>query len=216
MPAEAESELLNFPFKEAGHQRESALFGMWIFLATEVLFFGGMFTAYMVYRFVHWQAFQEAGLHQEWYLGCLNTVVLLTSGFTMALAVEFARRGQRIWLLGLFAITWLLGAAFLGIEGYEYHTKFVEHLVPGSGFHFTGSDPSSSEMFFVLYFTMTGMHMFHMFVGLTLILFFGGWLWFSPRALLKPNCFEVLGLYWAFVDIVWLFLYPLFYLVHPR
>ena len=214
--AEANADLLHFPFKEASHQRESALFGMWIFLATEVLFFGGMFTAYMVYRYSHWQAFEEAGSHQEWYLGCLNTAVLLTSGFTMALAVEFARKGQREWLLALFAITWLLGAAFLGIEGYEYHTKFTEHLAPGSSFHFTGSDPSSSELFFVLYFTMTGMHMFHMFVGLMLILFFGGWTWFSPRALLTPNPFEVLGLYWAFVDIVWLFLYPLFYLVHPQ
>jgi cytochrome c oxidase subunit 3 len=216
MSAEAKTDLLNFPFKEANHQRESALFGMWIFLATEVLFFGGMFTAYMVYRFEHWQAFQEAGLHQEWYLGCLNTVVLLTSGFTMALAVEFARKGERFWLLVLFAITWILGAAFLGIEGYEYHTKFIKHLVPGSGFQFTGSDPSSSELFFVLYFTMTGMHMFHMFVGLMLILLFSGCTWLSPRFLLKPNRFEVLGLYWAFVDIVWVFLYPLFYLVNPQ
>ena len=216
MSAEADADLLNFPFKEAAHQRESALFGMWIFLATEVLFFGGLFTAYMVYRYEHWQAFQEAGRHQEWYLGCLNTAVLLVSGFTMALAVDFARRRERTRLLILFAVTWLLGAAFLGIEGYEYHTKFVKHLVPGSGFHFNGSDPASSEMFFVLYFTMTGLHMFHMFVGLMFILFFGGWTWLSPRALLKPNRFEVLGLYWAFVDLVWLFLYPLFYLVNPR
>jgi cytochrome c oxidase subunit 3 len=220
MPAEAhierQGEILNFPFKEASHQRESALFGMWIFLATEVLFFGGMFAGYMVYRYSHWQAFQEAGRHQEWYLGCLNTVVLLTSGFTMALAVEFARKGQRGWLLFLFVVTWILGAGFLGIEGCEYHTKFVKHLVPGSGFQFVGSDPSSSELFFVLYFTMTGMHMFHMFIGLMLILFFGGWSCWSPRALKHPNCFEVLGLYWAFVDIVWLFLFPLFYLVNPK
>jgi cytochrome c oxidase subunit 3 len=216
MSTEAGTELLNFPFKDAGHQRESALFGMWIFLATEVLFFGGMFTAYIVYRFLHGQAFQEAGLHQEWYLGFLNTAVLLTSGFTMALAVEFARQGKRAWLLGLFAVIWLLGAAFLGIEGYEYHDKFVQHLVPGSGFQFTGSEPSSSEMFFVLYFTMTGLHIFHMVVGLLLILVFGGWTWASPVFLLKPNRFELLGLYWAFVDIVWVFLYPLFYLVHPR
>ena len=211
-----EKELLHYPFEEARHQRECAIFGMWIFLATEVLFFGGMFTAYMVYRYSHWQAFQEAGAHQAWYLGCLNTVVLITSGFTMALAVEFARKGQRAWLLVLYAVTWILGAAFLGIEGYEYHTKFVNHLVPGSGFQFSGSDPSSSELFFVLYFTMTGMHMFHMFVGLILILFFGGRTWFYPRAILTPNPIEVLGLYWAFVDIVWLFLYPLFYLVHPQ
>jgi cytochrome c oxidase subunit 3 len=215
-PATAEADLLNFPFKEAGHQRESALFGMWIFLATEVLFFGGLFTAYMVYRYSHWQAFQEAGEHQEWYLGCLNTAVLLLSGFTMALAVESARKGEKGALLALFGVTWILGAAFLGIEGWEYHTKFVKHLVPGSGFHFTGSDPSSSELFFVLYFTMTGLHMFHMFVGLMLILVLGGWTWWTPRARYKPNPVEVLGLYWAFVDIVWLFLYPLFYLVHPR
>src|SRR5579871_6392140 len=213
MPAETEADLLNFPFREATHQRESALFGMWIFLATEVLFFGGMFTAYMVYRFEHGQAFQEAGRHQEWYLGCLNTVVLLVSGFTMAIAVDLTRQGRRAGLLILLAITWTLGVAFLAIEGYEYHTKFVKHLVPGSGFQFAGSDPSSSELFFVLYFTMTGMHMFHMFVGLMLILFFGGAAGLSPRALLRPNRYEVLGLYWAFVDMVWLFLYPLFYLV---
>jgi cytochrome c oxidase subunit 3 len=216
MPAEARPELLNFPFKEAAHQRESALFGMWIFLATEVLFFGGLFAAYMVYRFLHGTAFQEAGRHQEWYLGCLNTFMLLSSGFTMALAVEFARQRRGTGLLILFGITWILGAGFLAIEGYEYHTKFVEHLVPGTGFHFDGSDPAGSQMFFVLYFTMTGLHMFHMFVGLMLILFYGGWTCLSVRALLKPNGFEVLGLYWAFVDIVWLFLYPLFYLVNPR
>jgi cytochrome c oxidase subunit 3 len=215
MPPEAAQDTLNFPFKEASHQRESALFGMWIFLATEVLFFGGMFAAYTVYRYSHWKAFQEAARHQEWYLGCLNTLILLTSGLTMALAVECARKGEKTWLLRFFAVTWVLGAAFLAIEGYEYHSKFVEHLVPGSGFHFSGSDPGSSELFFCLYFTMTGIHMFHMFVGLLLILFFGTWTQFSGGPLAKRNCFEVLGLYWAFVDIVWLFLYPLFYLVNP-
>jgi cytochrome c oxidase subunit 3 len=215
MRPEATGDTLNFPFKEANHQRESALFGMWIFLATEVLFFGGMFAAYTVYRFSHWQAFQEAGRHQEWYLGCLNTFVLLTSGFTMALAVECARQGEKTWLLRFFSITWTLGALFLAIEGYEYHSKFVEHLFPGSGFKFSGSDPGASELFYVLYFTMTGIHMFHMLVGLVFILWFGAWTLFSGRALPKRNCFEVLGLYWAFVDIVWLFLYPLFYLVNP-
>jgi cytochrome c oxidase subunit 3 len=215
MPPEATGDMLNFPFKEASHQRESALFGMWIFLATEVLFFGGMFAAYTVYRFSHWQAFQEAAHHQEWYLGCLNTLILLTSGFTMALAVECARKGDKKWLLRFFAMTWVLGALFLLIEGYEYHSKFVEHLFPGSGFKFSGSDPGSSELFFVLYFTMTGIHMFHMLVGLLLILWFGAWTLFSGPALTKRNCFEVLGLYWALVDIVWLFLYPLFYLVNP-
>ena len=216
MPAEISTspEVLNFPFEEPVHQRETALFGMWVFLVTEVLFFGGMFTAYLVYRFSHTQAFLEAGRHQEWYLGCLNTAVLLTSGFTMALAVQAARRGDRRWLLRLLAVTWFLGAAFLAIEAFEYHTKFAEHLVPGNGFQFMGSDPGSSQLFFVLYFTMTGMHMFHMFIGLMLILFFGMWTAASDRPLRKPNCFEVLGLYWAFVDIVWLFLYPLFYLVN--
>jgi cytochrome c oxidase subunit 3 len=212
--ARTSPEALNFPFEEPEHQRETALFGMWVFLVTEVLFFGGMFTSYMVYRFSHLQAFLEAGRHQDWRMGCLNTFVLLTSGFTMALAVQAARRGNRIWLLRLFIVTWLLGAAFLAIEGIEYHTKFVQHLVPGNGFQFTGSDPASSQLFFVLYFTMTGMHMFHMFVGLMLILFFGLWTARSDRPLHKPNCFEVLELYWAFVDVVWLFLYPLFYLLH--
>jgi cytochrome c oxidase subunit 3 len=175
-----------------------------------------MFTGYIVYRVSYSQAFEEAGWHQEWYLGFLNTVVLLTSGFTMAIAVEAARMGNRKLLLWLYVVTWILGAAFLGIEGFEYHTKFVEHLVPGRGFHFVGSDPAASQLFFDLYFTMTGMHMFHMFVGLMLMAGFGVRAARSGRAMLKPNGFEVLGLYWAFVDIVWLFLYPLFYLVSPK
>jgi cytochrome c oxidase subunit III len=215
MPTETANEALHYPFKEAGHQRESALFGMWIFLVTEVLFFGGLFTAYLVYRFSHAQAFAEAAQHQEWYLGCLNTAVLLLSGFTMALAVEAVRRRDRTWLLRLFIVTWLLGAIFLGIEGWEYHRKFVEHLVPGRDFHFQGSDPAGPQMFFCLYFTMTGLHMFHVSVGLILIFLFGAWSGWSSRPFLHPNRFEVLGLYWAFVDIVWLFLYPLFYLINP-
>jgi cytochrome c oxidase subunit 3 len=214
MPTNTLDPPVNRPFEDAAHQRESTLFGMWIFLATEVLFFGGLFTAYLVYRFEHTQAFAEAGRHQEWYLGCLNTAILMVSGFTMALSVEAARQGRRGVLLSFFAITWLLGALFLGIEGWEYHTKFTEHLVPGSGFHFPGSDPTSSEMFYCLYFTMTGLHMFHVTAGLVLILFFGLSISSSHRPLLNPNRFEILGLYWAFVDIVWLFLYPLFYLVN--
>jgi cytochrome c oxidase subunit 3 len=210
-----EDSVLNYPFEEAEHQRESALFGMWIFIATEVLFFGGMFAAYMVYRFSYPQAFDAAGRRQEWYLGCLNTAILIVSGFTMALAVEFAKRGSRRGLLGFFAITALLGIAFLGLEGYEYHEKFVQHLVPGRGFHFPGHAPASVEMFYTLYFTMTGFHGLHMTIGVAFIIGFGLWAWRSHDALRKPNCFEVLGLYWAFVDIVWMFLYPLFYLVHP-
>ena len=213
---ETEGELLNFPFEEADHQRESALFGMWIFLATEVLFFGGLFAAYTVYRFGHAQAFREAGRHQEWYLGCLNTALLLTSGFSMALAVQFARLRQRGGLLGTFAVTWVLGASFLAVEGYEYYDKYQHHLFPGSAFYFAGSDPAASELFFVLYFTMTGLHMLHMAIGLILIASFGIWTARAPDLMRRPNLFEVLGLYWAFVDIVWLFLYPLFYLVSPQ
>lgn len=210
-----EREVLNYPFEEASHQRESALFGMWIFIATEVLFFGGMFTAYMVYRFSHPEAFLEAGHRQEWYLGFINTAILIVSGFTMALAVEFAKRGHRHGLLSLFTVTGLLGIGFLAVEAYEYHEKYTQHLFPGRDFHFVGNDPQSSEMFYYLYFLMTGIHGLHMAIGVLFIAGFGLWAWLSPRALRKPNCFEVLGLYWAFVDIVWMFLYPLFYLIHP-
>jgi cytochrome c oxidase subunit 3 len=216
VPMQTEGELLNFPFEEAGHQRESALFGMWLFLATEVLFFGGLFAAYTVYRYGHSQAFMEAGRHQEWYLGCLNTILLLTSGFSMALAVQFARLRLRGGLLGSLAATWVLGAAFLAVEGYEYYDKFRQHLFPGPAFRFTGSDPAASQLFFVLYFTMTGLHMLHMLIGLVFIAGLGFFTARTIRALHRPNLFEVLGLYWAFVDIVWLFLYPLFYLVSPK
>jgi cytochrome c oxidase subunit 3 len=133
----------------------------------------------------------------------------------MALAVEFAKRGNRRGLLLFYAITALLGLAFLGIEGFEYREKFVEHLVPGAGFHFPGDHPPEVQMFYCLYFFMTGFHGLHMTIGVILIIGFGLWAWRSDHALQRPNLFEVLGLYWAFVDIVWMFLYPLFYLVHP-
>ncbi len=207
--------LLNYPFEDAEHQRECAIFGMWVFIATEVLFFGGMFAAYMVYRFSYPDAMALAAHRQEWYLGFLNTAILIVSGLTMALAVEFAKRGSRRGLLFFYFITALLGLAFLGIEGFEYHEKFVEHLVPGAGFRFPGDHPPAVQMFYCLYFFMTGFHGLHMTIGVLLITGFGLWAWRSDHALQRPNLFEVLGLYWAFVDIVWMFLYPLFYLIHP-
>jgi len=133
----------------------------------------------------------------------------------MALAVEFARRGHRRGLLALFAVTGLLGVGFLAVEGYEYYDKYTQHLFPGRDFHYPGPDPQSAEMLYYLYFLMTGVHGVHMTIGVLFIAGFGLWAWLSPRALHQPNMFEVLGLYWAFVDIVWMFLYPLFYLIHP-
>jgi len=201
-------------FDDAEQQREAATFGMWVFLVTEVMFFGGLFTAYVAYRALYPDAFGHASNHLDVRLGTTNTAVLITSSLTMALAVRAAQVGEapsRIvrWL----AATMLLGATFLGIKLFEYGHKFHEGLVPGPAFTYTGPDARQAQLFFSLYFGMTGLHALHMVIGLALL----GWLArqairgrFGP-AFHTPieNC----GLYWHFVDIVWIFLFPLLYLI---
>ena len=200
-------------FDSVAQQRESASLGMWIFLVTEVMFFGGLFLAYMLHRWQWPAAFREASHHLDVRLGTLNTAVLIGSSLTMALAVRAAQRGRRAGLAGWLALTMALGTVFLGVKAIEYHHKFIEHLVPGPGFSFAGPEPGRAEMFFCLYFAMTGLHALHMVVGLGVLLvllilglrgrFTGG----------ASNPVECAGLYWHFVDIVWIFLFPLLYLI---
>jgi cytochrome c oxidase subunit 3 len=194
-------------------QRESATLGMWVFLATEVLFFGGLFAAYLVYRIWYPSTFGEASRHLHLSFGATNTVVLITSSLTMALAVHASALGKRSTLVLCLVLTMLLGAAFLGVKSIEYYQKFTEHLIPGPGFTFDGPDPLHAQIFFSLYFAMTGLHALHMIIGLgvlTVILVMAlrgrfSAAWNTPV--------EVSGLYWHFVDIVWIFLFPLLYLI---
>jgi cytochrome c oxidase subunit III len=204
---------LKHHFDDLGQQHEAATLGMWLFLATEVLFFGGLFTAYMLYRVWYPETFGAASRTLDIALGTTNTAVLIFSSLTMALAVRAAATDRRRALLVFLVLTMVLGAVFLGIKGVEYAHKFEEHHVPGLGFHFEGTAPERANLFFSLYFAMTGLHALHMIIGLGLmtVMFvmavrgrFSAH-WHTPV--------EISGLYWHFVDIVWIFLFPLLYLV---
>ncbi|MGE5219002.1 MAG: cytochrome c oxidase subunit 3 family protein [Chloroflexota bacterium] len=200
-------------FENVEQQHEAAWIGMWIFLATEVMFFGGMFLGYTLYRTSYPQAFAGASNHLDIWLGTVNTAVLICSSFTMALAVRAAQLGGRRSVMLFLFLTIVLGAVFLGIKFTEYHAKFVEHLVPGSGFSYDSPDAAAAEIFFSFYFAMTGMHALHMVIGLGLLAML---IVKTARGRFSANYYtpvELAGLYWHFVDIVWIFLFPLLYLI---
>lgn len=203
-------------FDDAAQQHESSTLGMWIFLATEIMFFGGLFTSYTVYRVMHPVAFEAASHHLDIVLGALNTGVLLTSSLTMALAVRSAQTGKRRNTVAFLIVTMLLGAAFLCIKGLEYYQKYTDHLVPGPSFSFPGPHSHEAEMFFYLYFAMTGLHAIHMIAGLGVVSVIAIQ---AARGRFTPAYYtplEVTGLYWHFVDIIWIFLFPLLYLIGSR
>jgi cytochrome c oxidase subunit III len=200
-------------FDSLGQQREAATLGMWVFLVTEVLFFGGLFAAYTVYRNWYPDAFAAASHELDVTLGTINTAVLITSSLTMALAVHAAQVGKRTLLIILLGATMILGAVFLGIKSVEYYHKFAEHHVPGPGFIFEPAHARQAQIFFSLYFMMTGLHALHMVIGLGIMAVM---VWMSWRGKITPDYYspiEVSGLYWHFVDIVWIFLFPLLYLL---
>ncbi|HEY2906988.1 MAG TPA: cytochrome c oxidase subunit 3 family protein [Vicinamibacterales bacterium] len=200
-------------FDDLGQQKEAATLGMWVFLVTEVLFFGGLFLVYLVYRNWYPAAFAAGSREMIVWAGTLNTCVLITSSLTMALAVHAAQTGERRLLMMLLVATMLLGCAFLGIKAFEYYTEFKEHHVPGAGFEFEAEYAAHAQIFFSLYFLMTGLHALHMIIGLGIM---SVMLWWSYRGIITAeyyNPIEVAGLYWHFVDIVWIFLFPLLYLI---
>ena len=200
-------------FDDAAQQHEASWLGMWIFLATEVMFFSGMFLGYTIYRSVNPQASASASHHLDVWLGTINTAVLICSSFTMALAVRAAQLGQRKIVIIFLVLTVLLGSVFLAIKFTEYHAKFSEHLVPGSAFAFAGPHAAAAQLFFSLYFAMTGMHGLHMIIGLGLL---ATLIVKSARGRFSRSYYtpvEMVGLYWHFVDIIWIFLFPLLYLV---
>ncbi|MEP6471940.1 MAG: cytochrome c oxidase subunit 3 family protein [Acidobacteriota bacterium] len=209
-PADRE---LQHHFDTMAQQRDASSLGMWVFLVTEILFFGGLFLAYTVYRAQYPLAFAEASRHLDIALGTLNTAVLIISSLTMAMAVYFAALGRRKAIIGFLVATMALGVTFLGVKGVEYAHKFHDHLVPGPGFRFPGPDARQAEIFFSLYFAMTGLHAAHMIIGLGLLTVL---VLQARKGRYGPDYstpVEVSGLYWHFVDIVWIFLFPLLYLI---
>jgi len=202
-------------FANLEQQRDAGTLGMWVFLITEIMFFGGMFTAYLVYRTLYPEVFAAASHSLTVWMGGVNTGVLIGSSLTMALAVYSAQAGSRRALQMFLVLTILLGAVFLFIKGIEYHEKFVEHHIPGVNFEFTEAPQyrHEAQIFFSLYFAMTGVHALHMVIGIGLML----WLLLdAARDRFSPEYHapvELCGLYWHFVDIVWIFLFPLLYLV---
>jgi cytochrome c oxidase subunit III len=200
-------------FEDIEQQHQASWLGMWVFLATEVMFFGGMFACYFVYRHWYLQAFSAASNHLNLWLGAINTAVLICSSFTMALAVHSAETGRRKPLITYLFLTIVLGLIFLGIKSFEYHAKFVEHLVPGSLFKFEESLAAPAEIFFSLYFAMTGMHAVHMIIGIGLMTALILQARRGRFSMFYHTPVELTGLYWHFVDIVWIFLFPLLYLL---
>jgi len=209
-----EDEHVAHHFYDAQQQYESGNLGMWLFLMTEVMFFGGMFGAYAVYRMWYPEAFKIASTTTNVPLGAANTIVLIVSSLTMALAVQSAQLGKQKRLVWMIILTMIFGAAFLGVKAFEYHEKWIHGHVPGPYFHWEGAQGGREvQMLFCLYFALTGMHAVHMVVGLGIML----WLLITAmKGHYTPkyyNPVEISGLYWHFVDIVWIFLFPLLYLI---
>ena len=204
---------LEHHFDSFEQQREASFLGMWVFLVTEIMFFGGLFTAYIVYRSNMALPFALGSHELDIGLGAINTAVLIASSLTMALAVWAAQTGRRKAIVLFIVATILLGGVFLGIKVVEYGAKFEHHLFPGPDFHWDGPEAPGVEMFFNLYFLMTGLHAAHMVIGIAILIVVAILAWrgaFSPD---NHNLVEGIGLYWHFVDIVWIFLFPLLYLL---
>jgi len=207
-------------FDNLEQQREAGSLGMWIFLAQEVMFFGGLFLAYVIYRTRFPEAFAAASNHLNWKLGALNTAVLICSSLTMALAVWAAQVGRtRRTQVFFMALTGLLGATFLGVKAVEYYDKYRDHLIPVRGwFHWeqplaANVSEQNIQMFYWIYFAMTGLHALHMIIGIAILLPIMYRAWKGAYSPEYHAPVELFGLYWHFVDIVWIFLFPLLYLL---
>jgi cytochrome c oxidase subunit III len=217
---EAAHEALAHHFDNLEQQREAGALGMWVFIAQEVMFFGGLFLAYLIYRMQYPEAFMAASNHLDWKIGTFNTAVLITSSLTMALAVWATQVGKSPKVqVAFMAATVLLGLVFLGVKAVEYNDKYVDGLIPVAGW-FNPHDPIPAgvtqgqyQMFFWLYFAMTGLHALHMIIGVAII---APIMWMAWRGRFSPEYHgpvENFGLYWHFVDIIWIFLFPLLYLL---
>lgn len=202
-------------FDNLAQQRYADLMGMWLFLATELLLFGGLFAGFIIFRVEYPQVFAEAAGHLDLTLGAINTVILLTSGLSMALAEQAVIGERRRLALGLITATLILAVIFLLIKGYEWHHEYSEQLMPvlGLPFEYSGDEPRVARLFFNFYYSMTGLHAVHMLAGIGLLavmlILVGRW----RDAGRQARQVQIMGLYWAFVDVVWVFVFTLLYLL---
>jgi cytochrome c oxidase subunit 3 len=204
-------------FDTAEQQKDASTLGMWIFLVTEIMFFGGMFLAYTIYRSTYSHVFAVASTSLNAPIGAANTCILLLSSFTMVMAVRAGQLGQQKAIIWFLILTLIFGFAFLGVKAIEWNEKFEEHHIPGqAAFHLEGlpqSDQGHAQLFFSLYFAMTGLHALHMVIGAGILLFL---IVKARKGLYGADYFtpiDVAGLYWHFVDVIWIFLVPLLYLI---
>lgn len=237
--------LVQHQFEDRHQQKEAATLGMWTFLATEVLFFGALFVSYTIYRHQWPNDFRQGALNLKWYMGAVNTAVLLLSSFTMAMAVHAAALGSNSKIIRYLVLTILIGSLFLAIKGCEYFVEYEERLVPGLNFSIDPPKPEEmnvggrafekfdrwfdthvsaprekseerthgQQLFFLFYFIMTAIHATHMIIGIGVMLVL---IWMAKRRMFSAkwhNPVENFGLYWHFVDIVWVFLFPTLYLL---
>ena len=213
---------LHHHFVSSEQQFDAAKLGMWLFLITEVLLFSGMFVAYTVYRVWHPEVFANASELLDWRLGGLNTLVLLASSFTVALSIHFAQKDEKEKVMVLLILTLLCAAAFMVVKYFEYSGKFAHGVFPGAGYAPHGESPGLNyadydfpyaAQFFSIYFVMTGIHGFHVLIGM------GLFTWLITRVARGHfsaeyyTPIELTGLYWHLVDIIWIFLFPLLYLI---
>jgi cytochrome c oxidase subunit 3 len=200
-------------FKDLGQQFDAAKLGVWLFLCTEILMFGGLFVGYIIFHGLYPEMFAEGAKYLDWRLGAINTVVLLASSFTMALGIHYAQTNQRsksYWALG---ITVVCGLIFMVIKYFEYTHKIHLGLMPGKFFSFEGAEHANLALYFSFYFLMTGLHGSHVLVGLGLII----WVMIRTKKGEFDSEFytpvEGVGLFWHLVDLIWIYLFPLLYLV---
>jgi cytochrome c oxidase subunit 3 len=213
--AHLETLALREQFDTEEQQKEASTLGMWIFLITEIMFFGGMFAAYTIYRSAYSTVFAIASSSLNVTVGAINTCVLLLSSFTMVMAVRASQLGQRKMIIVFLILTLVFGCVFLGVKAYEWNEKYEEHHMPGqAAFHLEGTPlQGPAKIFFSLYFAMTGLHALHMIVGVGLL---SVMIWQTRQGMFSAEYYtpiDISGLYWHFVDIVWIFLYPLLYLI---
>lgn len=199
------------PFTSFERQRFAASFGMWIFLATETIFFGGLVTGYTLYRFLYPDAFAIAGAHTKAWIGSVNTAILLTSSATMAVAVWASKERLKPTVLTGLGLTAALGLGFLGLKAYEYWTDISENLVPG--WPDFPLDPPQTQIFFSFYWIMTGLHAVHLTIGIVAVAAYFLWVRADRFAWARSGSLPALGLYWHLIDVIWIFLFPLLYLV---
>jgi cytochrome c oxidase subunit 3 len=240
---------LRHHFADEEQQRNAAALGMWWFLGTEIMFFGGMFCAYLIYRRWYFPEFAAASKSLSLPIGTFNTTVLICSSLTVVMAVRAAQLGNRKLQVRMLLLTLVFGLAFLGIKTKEWSDKYKEHHIPGMGFNalsgekgdlreFPGNeqllaldklknDPVKlrqreaeiqrhTQVFYSLYFALTGMHAIHMIVGVGIFITIT---WMARKGRFTPEYYtplEIAGLYWHFVDIVWIYLFPLLYLIDRK